>query len=304
MGIYIDLYTILPASYYERVRHKLQFCIAALKFFHEGLFALQDAELWIGAPSEASGGTLKETVKTTDPYLAGEILEKFLSNLPYDEVSQSIVMLNGVWDFDDVKLGGYFSVNFSKVWRDVYHDIEIGAYAKKDFADLVDILWVTQDMESLSRKFIAALRKTAINRSLGLQTMFFSRGVPTEEDPTNLMGAYLHGERRGLLRIFYKALSKTKDPEVASRVPALNDTFFVKTLAAEEIVNERLVKEMEEVMIIERKGDSATYIAKNQDSFANLYEEVSKTILKPGMGKLPTAEHVKNLIESGLKKSS
>jgi len=303
MGIYIELYAISSGRFYEKVRDKLQFCISALKFFQGGLFSLQDGEIWLYAPSEALGGTLHSPVKATDPYSAGQTIEDALSALPYDELSQAIVMFNGVWDFGEIKTGGYFSVNYSPDWRQAYHDIEIGAYAKKDFADLVDFLWITQPMESLSQKFIATMRETGVNRTLGLSTVFFSRGVPTDEDPTNLLGVHLDGDRKALLRIFYRALSQTEDPEVASRIPALNSSFFITTIAAEEIVNERLDKEMEEVMIIERKGDSTTFIAKNADSFAKLYDEVSKTILKPGLADLPTAKSVKNWIESGLKKS-
>jgi len=309
MGIFIDLYRIERVPYYESIRHKLQYSIDAIKFFHGALFKLENVEIWIGAPSETLGGKLMRRIQEAEPYMAGKVVSDLLMTLPFDEISESIVMFNGVWNFGDINLGGYFSVPNSYSWRKAYHEIEINAYAKKDFEDLVDALWKTMPHETtpLVQKFIKTLQQTtARSGKLGLSQVLFSIGVPTVEDPTNLMAAFLTGERKGLLRIFYKALSKTRDPkvvppEVVSKTKPLRGSFFVNTLGKEEIVLQRLSQEIESALVVEIKGDSALYIAKDRKSFAKLYKEISDTVLKPGLEELPTAKDATELIEKGLK---
>jgi hypothetical protein len=66
----------------------------------------------------------------------------------------------------------------------------------------VDGLWLTQDMPSLIPQFIHKIGQATRRTSIGLSQVTFSRGIPTREDPTDLMAVYLAGERRSLLGIF------------------------------------------------------------------------------------------------------
>jgi len=280
------------------------YAVDAMKFFQKSLFKLQNAEIWIDAPSETLGGTLFRKIEKEDPYSLSEIVSSLLSSLPYDQASESIVIFNGTWNFDDISLSGYFSIQNSYTWRKVYHEIEINAYAKKDLEDLVDALWKTmpQDTTSLVQKFITALHQTTVRSGrLGLSRVLFCIGVPTEEDPTNLMAAHLTGERKSLLRIFYTALRRSRDPKVISKIKPLRDSFFIDTIHKEEVVQERLSKKIQSALIVEKKGDSATYIAKDRKSFGTLYREITDIVLRPALGKLLDSQNVTELIESGLR---
>jgi len=301
MGIQIILYQTKPATYYERMRDKLEACLEMVKFFYKGLFFPQDAEVWFTAPSEALGGSLARKVPAKNPYEATEILYKYLKEeLPFEDASRTIVMFKGIWQFNETKLEGYFSIHNSRKWREVYGDIQISAYAKGEFEDIVDAFWLTQDMSSLIPKFLQTIKKGIENSSLGLSQVFFSRGIPTKEDPTNLMAVYLVGERRSLLGIFYKALKESRDPNVTIKAKPLNTTFLLNTLVKEKIVEERVNKRLQEAMVVEIESKSALYIAKKPDSFATLYREISNAVLKPALEKLPKEDAVKEMIQRGL----
>lgn len=300
MGIKIVLSQMKPATTSQVILDRLKICFGAMRFFHKGLFLLQEAEVWLGAPSEALGGVLKKKLPTTNPYDALDALHRHLQTLPFGEVGETIIVFKGIWQFEGTSLEGYFSVQNAKSWREVYGDIEISAYARKEIEDIVDIFWQTQDMPTLIPRFLQDLKQTTQQLSMGLSLVSFSRGIPTEEDPTNLMAVYLVGERRGLLGIFYKARKRSLDPEVTAKSEPLSTTFFLNTLVEENLVKDRIDRRLREAMIVEVQSKSSLYIAKQRDSFEKLYDEISKTVLKPALEKLPKQDTVKDLIHKGL----
>lgn len=300
MGIQIRFSQIKPATYYERMRDKLKACFETVKFFYKGVFVPQDAEVWFTAPSEALGGRLARKVSARNPYEATEVLHEHLKELPFEDASKTIVMFKGLWQFNETMLGGYFSIQNSRKWREVYDDIEISAYAKGEFEDLVDVLWLTLDMPTLIPKFIQALEQGIRGTNIGLSQVTFSRGIPTKEDPTNLMAVYLVGERRSLLGIFYKALKESRDRSVAIKAKPLNTTFLLNTLVKQNIVGKRINERLREAMVVEKRTKSALYIAKERNSFATLYREISKAVLKPALEKLPKEDVVREMILHGL----
>jgi len=210
-------------------------------------------------------------------------------------------MFNGVWDFDDIELGGYFSVHNERVWREVYHDIEIDAYGKGDFGDLVDALWKTQDMVNLVPRFVNALVRSPPAKRMAIYEMFFSQGVPTDEDVENLLATHFRGTRARLISFFYRVLRNSKDVWVTSRATPIDNRFFIRTLYDEEIVQKRLTESLKETLLDEIPGKSVTYVAKKKDSFARLYESFVASVLKPALKELPPEETVKRAIEKGLK---
>lgn len=300
MGIKLNLYLTKPATYYEIMRDRLEVCFEAVRFFHKGLFFTQDAEVWFTAPSEALGGSLARRVPARNPYEATEILHKYLKELPFEDARRTFVLFRGIWQFNETRLEGYFSIQNSRKWREVYGDIDISAYARGEFEDLVDAFWLTQDMPTLIPKFIKSLEEGIRKTRFGLSQVTFSRGIPTKEDPTNLMAVYLVGERRSLLRIFYGALRESRDRSVIIKAKPLHTPFLLNTLVKQEIVNERINRRLREAMVVERKDKSALYIAKERDSFAKLYNDISKSILRPALGKLPKEDVVREMIERGL----
>lgn len=299
MGIQIRFFPTRPATIHERILDKLKACFETIRFF-QGLFFPQDAEVWFTAPSEALGGNLAKKLSARNLYEASNVLYEYLKNLSFEDVTKTIVMFKGKWEFSKTKLWGYFSIQNHEKWREVYGDIEVSAYAKKEFEDLVDALWFTHDMSNLIPKFLRSLKRGIKRSSIGLSQVTFSRGVPTREDPTNLMALYLVGERRRLLGIFYEALKESRDRRIITKAKPLSTPYLLNTLVKEDVVEERFNKRLHKAMVFEIKQKSALYIAKERDSFATLYREISDAILKPALDKLPKENAVKEMIQRGL----
>lgn len=301
MAIQIVFSLPQPTSLQRIVVDKLRVCYDAIRFFQKGLFFPEEVEVWFNAPSEALGGTLARVTPSKNPLEATDILYQYLMSLPYDDLRKTIIIFRGIWEFDDIRLGGYFSVHNKYEWRKVYGDLEISAYAKGEVQDLVDAFWETQNIEGLVPKFIQALQHTVKDLSINLRQVTFCRGIWSKEDPASIMAVYLVGERRGLLRLFYNALRHQKDPTVLPRARPLNTNFLVQTLADTKIVEERIAKRLEKDLVMEIQKKSALYIAKRSDSFGKLFIDIADAILKPALAELPNEDHVKEQIEHGLK---
>ena len=71
-------------------------------------------------------------------------------------------------------------------------------------------------------------------------------------------------------------------------------------MRSQGVVMERINRKLSQTMVAEVQSRSALYIAKERSSFEKLYDEISKTILKPALEKLPKEEAVKKAILEGL----
>jgi hypothetical protein len=300
MGIQIILSPKRALAPYDAIRDRLSACYEALRFFKGGLFSPETAELWLNAPSEALGGIRKGTWSSTNAFEAINLVNDQLRKLKPEELANSIVTIRGIWSFDESRLDGYLTAYSGFDWRDAYGDIEISAYASKDYEDIVDALWATQDMSHLIPQFLDSFQKGIEKTEFTISQITFSRGILTEEDPSNLMAIYLLGERRGLIGIFYRARKKIGDPDVLSKSPPLSTKFFVQALASEDIVMQRINKKLSDTMLVEIKRKSALYVAKTKDSFQRFYDEISNAVIKPALNKLPKEEAVREKIREGL----
>jgi len=300
MGIQIILKQLKPANTSEITNDKLKICFGAIRFFKEALFNTEHVEIWTDSTSEALGGELIKEFPETNPYSAIDLVSRHLATLPPDQLIETIIVFRGTWAFEKYQMPGYFSVNNSREWRQVYGDIEISAYATGVYEDLVDAFWAEQDAASIVPKFIDSIDKSAQPTCLGLSQVTFSRGIPTEEDPSNLMSILLIGERRGLLGIFYRARRRSNDPEIVEKAEPLDTRFLLSTLVSEKLVTERIDRKLKEALVIEQKTKSALYIAKERNSFEKLYNEISEVVLRPALRKLPKSEYVREEILKGL----
>jgi len=300
MGIQIIFRPTRVAIFNELVIDKLKACVEAIKFFHRGLFFLKEVEVWFNAPSEALGGSLAKVAKSENPIEAANTLYEYFKELPYADIRKTIVIFRGNWEIDSLKIAGYFSIQNDSEWQSVYGDIEISAYAKGQIEDVVDILWSTSDAQGLLRNFVESIERGIKGFCIALSQITFSYGIPTSEDPSNLMAIYLIGERRALLRVFYRALRDSEDPIVVAKARPLDTRFLMDILAKARIVETRISERLEKAMVVEVPRKSALYIAKDRSSFKKLYEEISEAILKPALKNLPEESIVRERIERGL----
>jgi hypothetical protein len=306
MGIYVRLRT-------QRGEHipfrdapliRLHYATEIMRFFHEGLvFIPENIEEWYGFPSETLGGKRKQSIEITDPFRAIATLRKRLADrsYPLDELLSTVIVINGVWDLNGIKLAGFFSINNNSAWRRVYRDIEIDAYGRGDIEDLVDALWKRDDTSAIISSLVSKAKMTAKGQAVTPRDIFFTIGVPVKGEVENLMAVHFQ-DRRRLIDFLYSTLSELGEQEIKEKMPPLDRSFFLSAISEHDVVVRRLEKALKDTLIAEFSGDSVTYIAKERNSFTQLYKEFSETVFKPAMKELPRSKDVKQRIKNGLEK--
>lgn len=301
MGIQIIFYSTRIATVAERIIDRVRACYDAVDFFNRNLFHPEEIQVWFDASSEALGGRLVKQIPLENLHADSETLYQYLLALPFSDLNKSIIIYSGKWVASEIELGGYFSVQNQEEWRKTYGDLTISAYARKEFEDLVDFLWALENARQTILEFVKTLARPKHSLSVRTAQISFSHGIYSDEDPTNLMALYLSGERRSLLRIFYKALLASNDAIITMKSKPLETRFLIETLINNSIVTKRIDSRLERDLVDEIRAGSALYFGKERDSFQKLFQEISEAILKPAFNKLPEAKIVEQMIDEGIR---
>lgn len=301
MGIQVIFYPARLSTPEERALDKVKVCVEAVKFFRNSLFYPQDIQVWLDASSVALGGMRLKQLSMENFYENTSSLLEYLKTLNIFDLSKTIILFNGTWEFNGVSTGGYFSVQNQEDWRKTYGDIALSAYARNEFEDIVDALWSLENGKGIAIEFVKTI--TRPDRSLHIKPslMSFTNGLFSENDPTNLRALYLSGERKSLLRMFYKALLASKDENIVAKSKPIETRFLIETLMSNAIVTERIDRRLERDLVDELPARSTFYYGRKPDSFKNLFHEISEAVLKPAFSKLPKAEIVEQKIDEGLR---
>jgi hypothetical protein len=300
MAISIILGPLQAASALEIIEDRLEACREALRFFNNGLFFVKEVEIWVGAPSEALGGTKKGAFASNNFLETTEYAYKIIMELDFSDALNSLIIFRGVWEIEETKLAGYFSVQNEKERRKAYGDLEISAYPQGSIRDLVDALWKLNYVDNLVKDFLKEFQMNIASLKIRLSRAVFSHGLYSKSDPSGIMAIYLTGNRRNLLGLFYDALKKNEDPEISKKASPIDTNFFLDTLSENELVNERISKRLDEAFVTEIPVHSVLYIAKDPQSFGNLFGEITKAVMKPAFSKLLPEVEVKKRITEGL----
>lgn len=308
MGIYVRLdRKRIPLRDAPLIR--LHYATELIRFFYEGrVFIPENIEIWRGSPSETLGGKIKEKFpkgydKISDPLRELARLRKFLAkrNYPLDELLSSVIVINGVWDFNGIRLAGFLSINNNYSWRRVYRDVEMDAYGRGDIQDLVDALWKMDDIQSLIGKLVERISMAEEKQPVKPREISFTIGVPVKGETETLMAVHFL-YKRDLIDFFYKTLGKLGEESIKEKMRPLNSGFFISAISDHKVAKSRLREGLEETYIKEIRGNSVTYVAKERKSFTKLYEKLYGTVFKPAMKDLPKAREVTLRISKGLEK--
>jgi hypothetical protein len=284
-------------TYDQFVLDKLRACYEAIKYFQNRLFVAHTVEIWYDAPSEALGGDFQGEIPAQNLYNALQILESKLKSLTFQDLHRTIIIFRGVWSIENVELAGYFSLHNPKEWREVYGDLEISAYGQ----DLADAFWLRNDAVEVISDFVKSLNRNVSSLRVAVNLIVFCKGLWNKHEPENLRVIYMVNEMRGLLSLFYVARRKEKNWDMETFARPLDTTFLLDTLEKTEIVQDRFSKDLKQDVTLEVPIGSKLYIGKEPDSFKKLYKDVTETIIKPALSKLPKDSSVKQQIEEGLK---
>jgi len=300
MAIQIIFYRSIVISRTEHALEKLRACYDAIQFFKDGLFTPKTIEVWYDARSQALGGKRVKNIKISNLYENISTIYQFYKNLSILDLKRTITVFTGNWSFDNIELGGYFSVQNQEDWRKTYGDITISAYAKNGYVDLTDALWSLPEIREIILRFTKVFSIATKKLNIKLSQMSFSIGAYSNEDPTNLLALYLSGTRKNLLKIFYRALLKSGEKRILFKSKPLDTNFLIDILLNKAIVTERIDKRLEQDLVNEIPTQSVLYFGKYRDSFKKLFHDISEAVIIPAFNKLPEASVVEYQIEEGL----
>jgi hypothetical protein len=305
MGIYIKLESNVRISPLEKALARLHYCYEAIRYFEQPkFFQLQNAQIWLKAPSEPLGGILKDEIRIADAYRTIELLHaRFAKSFYADELFSSIVVFNGLWDLNGLKFAGFVSCNNDFAWNQAYYDVEIDAYGRGKFEDLIDVFLDKGEISELAASFITTIRRAGQGQSAIPTQIYFSIGAPEYGEVENLVALYLQ-DRREMVRFLYSKLRRDRDEWIKDKVAPIDRVFFVGSIMEQKIVASIFKQVLEETELIEQVGKSVTYIAKTRDSFGKFYQKFKEEVFKPASQELPEADALKKTIKKGLERTS
>jgi hypothetical protein len=304
MGIYITLKRPEATTFRDVALNRLHYATEIALFFVNGhVFQPQEISVWHNRPSEALGGErLFPEVKVSEFFRDMAKLKQQFSDskfFPFELLVSTVVRIEGYWDLNGNRLSGFFSINNSPSWREVYRDIEIDAYGKGETKDLVDTIWKRDDAKGIFKEIIRTLDNAAKGQSVIPHEVFCTVGIPEKGEVKNIRGIHC-SSRRYLYDFFYSALSEQGEADIREKLGPLRQSFFIGTLADNKIVAQRFEEALRETVIEEEIGQSVTYFAKESKSFEQLYQKVYENVFKPAFKRLPKANDVRQNIAAGL----
>lgn len=261
-------------------------------------------KIWLNAPTEALGGILKKEIKINNLFEDFETLRSWLNEKFYqEEWFSSIIVFEGLWEYDGVKLSGFFSINNEYAWQQAYQDVEIDAYGRGEISDLIDVFWKKGEIEFFASSFFTELKSVQEDTMIKPSEMYFSIGAPEYGEMDNLRALHLK-DWRDFVDFMYSKLRKDAENWVVEKVAPIDRHFFLGSIKEEKIAQTLFKKGLEKSLLIEKTGQSSTFIAKNQDSFTKFYHAFKEEVFKSAAQELPEAKMLKRNIREGLEKEA
>ncbi len=305
MGIYIKLGSPLRVPSSDRALARLHYCYTAIKYFQQPSFFLpQNVQIWRKAPSETLGGTKVDEMPLSDVSYTFALLRKRFSKSYFsEELFSSIVVFNGVWNVDNTKLAGFISCNNNSVWKQAYHDIEIDAYGRGNIEDLMDVFLTNDEFVNIVQSFIGDISHAEVGQPMNPAIVYFSIGAPEFGEVEDLIAIHLR-DWREMVKFLYAKLRRSKAPWIKEKVVPIDRGFYVSSLTEQEITESIFKQVREEAEIVEKIGNSITYIGKGKDSFKDFYGRFEERIFKPASQELPKGDALKKIMKKGLEGTS
>jgi hypothetical protein len=306
MGIYIRLAPTAKTSALDRAFTRLHYCREVIRYFEEPkFFTPSKYQIWLRAPSTTLGGQLVIEREITNTHAAfQEVRIRFEKHFLPDELYSSIVVFHGDWSFNHTSFVGFVSCNHSPSWRQAYQDIETDLYGAGEIGDLTDVFlnrtfFKEEEFQNLVQSFVSHVDRVGREQTMIATPIYFSIGAAEYGETTDLVALHL-GDWHELIRFFYKKLRRGKDRWVRDQVTPLERNFYIRSITEPEIVERILSQAREETNLIEKVGNSVTYIGKDRNSFSAFFDKVKKDVFKPASKELPNATLLKDIMKNGL----
>jgi hypothetical protein len=301
MGIYMKL-TRAGINPIDVALARLFYCTEAIKYFkRDRFFVPQSVSIWLNAPSEALDGQriykeeLTDDLESITRKLQTRIKNSFYAhNLP-----NSIILFEGVWQLHNLEMAGFFSSNNYRSWNRLYFDVEIDAYSKGEYGDLIDIFLAHGEVPTLVKNFVTCSRMSSQNQAIMPRFIYFSRGVPEYGEVDDLVALHLE-DRNDMVKFLYAKLRRIEESWVKNQVEPIDRNFYVSSLVSIEIIQRLFSDVVKKTNLMENEGNSVTYIAEDTETFVKFFEHFKNEIFKPASKELPNADSLKEKMRNGL----
>jgi len=200
---------------------------------------------------------------------------------------------------NELEVGGFFSCNNFFAWNRAYLDVEIDAYSSGEYGDLTDVFIKHNEVPEVAKSFISSINASSQNQQTTPRYIYFSRGAPEFGEVEDLIVLHLR-DRHDMTGFLYAKLRKTEEPWVKAKLEPIDKTFYLSSLASIEAVESIFSDVVKETDLIEKTGNSITYIAKDTVTFRKFYEQFKESIFQPASKELPDADALKKSMERGL----
>jgi len=213
------------------------------------------------------------------------------------------MIIYGDWSILDSNFEGFISINNEYSWRLAYQDIEIDAFGQKDQEDLVEILWMNENINYLIKDFLTTITSKKTDIYSRISEIYFSIGAPEFGNVENLMALHIPSWRT-MVRFLYTQMHNDEDKWYRDRIAPLNRSFFLRSLTEQKLVENLFNKFVDESELIQHAVGSITYIAKRKDSFKAFYNKFKNEVFKNASTQLPNADRLKKSILNGIEKTT
>jgi len=300
MGIYFVLGSTLRLPPHSRAREKMIIAERIVKYYESsGMFELKSLNVWDKARSESLGGNLIESIESLR---YKSIKEEFIHNIVenyYRRFYNSIIVFEGKWNIDGTIVDGFISVNNDFNWRSVYYDIEIDCYSEGGIDDISEIFLGLNYFSDMFKHFLEYLENYAGESRLLITSIFYSYGVPHEEDLENILVMHTNS-MKNFVSFLYKRLKADNDSWVKDHVKPYTRPTYLNEIFEHELTEKKINQYYLESDLMVVPGGSITYIAGREDSFFSFYQKFKSGIFQPIANSLPSSSDLKAMIKRAL----
>jgi hypothetical protein len=255
MGIYTKLATsrINPI---DSALARLFYCTEAIRHFQrDKFFVPKSVSIWLNAPSEALHGRQIYKHELTDlSTITQELQRRFKNSFYPDNLFSSIVLFEGTWQLYDLEIAGFFSCNNYRVWNRIYFDVEIDAYSKSEYGDLMDIFLAHGEVPEFVKNFVAYYKMSSQNQIIIPRFIYFSKGVPEYGEVEDLVALYLR-DRHDMVTFLYNKLRRIEESWVKDQVVPIDRHFYVSSLVSIESIERIFSEVVKETDLVESEGN-------------------------------------------------
>jgi len=222
---------------------------------------------------------------------------------PPKDVAQVVLRVNGEWRIGKTEFPGFFAANVEREWRSTYGDIEIdGYYAGPTGDDLTDAIWEANAADHFVSGYISRM-KDFEGELHELRKIYFTPS-PAIDHRLDLARAIYS---RDVNEFFWSTIRSLRETEaweqhkLEEKTAPYLDQFLIASIKKFKVTEDKLTGAMQRYGITTVAG-SVVYVGQNANSFAQVYKELSESIIIPALKALPAKDDLQDRISKAITK--